>query len=177
MSKNNKNEELEVENEASSEENIKEVVKEVEVEVNVDYKDRFLRAQADYQNLMRETAKKRSEWAKMSEITVLEEFIPVYENFKKAFSHEVAEESKQWENWKKGIEFIKQQFKIILESHGLTEITVSPGDDFDPQRHEALSEEHSDEVDDGKIIREGHGGYMLGDKVFSAAKVVVCKKD
>ena len=75
-----------------------------EVEVNVDYKDKWMRAQADYSNLVRETAEKRSEWAAMSEWQILEEFIPVYDNFKKAFSVKEQETwNKEQENWKKGI--------------------------------------------------------------------------
>ncbi len=146
-----------------------------EVEVNVDYKDAAMRAQADYQNLLKETQMQRSEWAKMSRIQILEEFIPVYENFKKAFAHEVTSEDTSWQNWKQGIGFIMKQFEDILKSHGVEPI-VTAGQSFDPNLHEALSEEESAKHEDGEIIREVHGGYKVGDKILQAAKVVVCKK-
>ncbi|MBT4153927.1 MAG: nucleotide exchange factor GrpE [Candidatus Magasanikbacteria bacterium] len=183
--KNNNQEEVEVEAEvmpdepkeptsakASAGEEV--VIKEVEVEVNVDYKDQALRAQADYQNLLKETQAQRSEWAKMSRVQILEEFIPVYENFKKAFAHEVESDDSKWQSWKQGIGFIMKQFEDILKNHGVEPI-VTAGLSFDPMLHEALSEEPSADHEDGQIIREVHGGYKVGDKILQAAKVVVCK--
>ena len=58
----------------------------------------WLRAQADYQNLQKEVESNKSEWAQYSERVILEEFIPVYDNFKKAF----AVEGEVNEEWKKG---------------------------------------------------------------------------
>jgi len=139
-----------------------------------EYKLGWMRAQADYKNLQMETSKQRSEWAKMSEIQILEEFIPVYENFRTAFKHPAGEENSSWENWKKGIEFIMKQFGDVLESHGVKEMEVV-GKDFDPNLHDAVSEEASEEFKDGQVIRELSGGYMMGDKVLRAARVVVCK--
>ena len=52
-----------------------------------EYKSGWQRAQADYKNLQAEIDKKKSEWVKMSELQVLSDFMPVYDNFKKAFSH------------------------------------------------------------------------------------------
>ncbi len=151
-----------------------EQTEEVVNEVNVDYKDKWMRAQADYQNLQKEVSEQRSQWAKMSKVQVLEEFIPVYENFKKAFAHEVDGSDASWENWKKGIEYIKKQFSDILASHGVEEIQTV-GAAFDPNLHEALSEEASEDHEEGAIIRELSGGYKVGDKVLMPAKVVVCK--
>ena len=147
-----------------------------EVDVNVDYKDKWMRAQADYSNLVRETAEKRSEWAAMSEWQILEEFIPVYDNFKKAFSVKEQETwNKEQENWKKGIEYIMKQFGDVLKSHGIEEIETV-GAAFDPNMHECLSEESSDEHEDGAIIREVNAGYKKGDRILKVAGVVVNKK-
>jgi len=148
---------------------------ELVTEVNIDYKDKWIRAHADYQNLQKEISDQRGQWVKMSKMQILEEFIPVYENFKKAFAHEVEGEHTSWENWKKGIEYIKKQFGDILTQHGVEEIQTV-GVLFNPAEHEALSEEVSDEHEEGAIIRELSGGYKVGNKVLIAAKVVVCKK-
>src|SRR3989344_9630807 len=50
-----------------------------------EHKINWQRALADYRNLQKETAAMRSQWAQMSEEHILQNFIPVYENFKKAF--------------------------------------------------------------------------------------------
>lgn len=153
-----------------------------EVELNVDYKDKWMRAQADYQNLQKEMADQKSEWVKWAKIRSLEEFVPVYENFKKAFAHDIKqgesleEQQKHFDNWKIGIEYIMKQFKEIFDQNGLESIPTV-GEIFDTQLHEAVSEEHSDDVAEGHIIREISGGYKVGDKVIEAAKVVVCKKE
>ena len=147
-------------------------------EKHIDYKDNWLRAQADYQNLQKEISEQRAQWAKMSEVQMIEAFVPVYENFKKAFAHgaEGGEDmtQKQCENWKKGIEYIKKQFSDILTSHSVTEISTV-GEVFDPNKHEALKEEECEGKKDGEIIQELEGGYMHGDTVIKPAKVVLCK--
>jgi len=148
-------------------------------EVNIDYKDNWLRAQADYQNLQKEVSDQRAQWAKMSELQILQEFVPVFENFKKAFAHgtESGEEmtQKQWENWQKGIEYIKKQFSDILTTHSVKEIQTI-GEMFDPNLHEALKEEECEDKKEGEIIQELEGGYLHNDVVIQPAKVVVCKK-
>ncbi|PIR74340.1 MAG: nucleotide exchange factor GrpE [Candidatus Magasanikbacteria bacterium CG10_big_fil_rev_8_21_14_0_10_47_10] len=140
----------------------------------VDYKDMWLRAQADYQNLQRETTLVRVHWAKMSEIQVLEEFIPVLENLKKAFAADSGNNAQQFENWKKGIAFIVKQFEDIMTLHGVEKI-VTVGLQFDPTVHEAVGEESSDAFAEGTIIREVDGGYISGDTVLRAARVIVSK--
>jgi len=144
-------------------------------EENVDYKDQWLRAQADYANLQKETSAKRGEWATMSEWQILEEFIPVYDNFKKAFSVTIEGSDKQWESWKQGIGYIMKQFGDILKQHGIEELETV-GKVFDPSLHESVSEELSDEYDDGVILREVDAGYKKGEKVLKVARVVVNKK-
>ena len=82
---------------------------------------------------------------------------------------------KVWCHWKKGNEYIKKQFADILSQNGVEEIQTV-GQSFDPNLHEALSEEDSEDHEDGAIIRELSGGYKAGDKILEPAKVVVCKK-
>jgi len=141
-----------------------------------EYKAKWLRAQADYQNLQREVSSQRGEWAKMSEIQILEEFLPVYDNFRIAFRHDVGEESGAWQNWKKGIEYIMKQYGDILESHGVKQMETE-GKMFDPSLHDAVTEEDSENHKEGQIIREVGGGYLAGDRVLRPARVVVCKKE
>jgi molecular chaperone GrpE len=138
-----------------------------------EYKSGWLRAQADYKNLQKEISEQRGQWAQMSEQTILEEFIPVYDNFKLAFGHEIANITPELENWKKGIEYIMKQFGKVLEDHGVVEIRTV-GELFNEEMHEAVEEQESDE-DSGRILREVHSGYTMKDKVIKVAKVVVSK--
>lgn len=139
------------------------------VETNVDYKDKWLRAQADYQNLVKETAERRSELVAMSELQIIEEFLPVYSNFATAFAHETDESG--FANWKQGIEFIMKQFGDVLKTHGIEEITTV-GEQFDETRHEAVGEEESDQSS-GIILKQVAVGYTMKDRVIQPAKVIV----
>ncbi|OGH82112.1 MAG: nucleotide exchange factor GrpE, partial [Candidatus Magasanikbacteria bacterium RIFOXYB1_FULL_40_15] len=57
----------------------KEEVEELKIQCE-EYKAGWMRAQADYQNLQKEVENRRSEWARMSEAQILEDFIPVYDH-------------------------------------------------------------------------------------------------
>jgi len=144
-----------------------------------EYKNGWQRALADYKNLQNEINTRRGEWAQMSETQILEEFIPVYENFKKAFFHHPEvntenEEQKTFKNWIDGVGFIMKQFGDILKAHGVEEIKTV-GEKFDPKFHEAMGEEEQENTESHIVLKEMDGGYKVGDKVIKAAKVIVSK--
>jgi molecular chaperone GrpE len=140
-----------------------------------EYKQNWQRALADYQNLQKETAARRSELVSMSEQQILEEFIPVYDNFKSAFrSKDRLEWNKEQNNWVIGIQYIMKQFGDVLKAHNVEEIKTA-GEKFDPKMHEAVSEEENQDVKNGMIVREAEGGYVMGGRVIKTAKVVIAK--
>jgi len=145
-----------------------------------EYKANWQRALADYRNLQKETAAMRSQWAQMSEENILQNFIPVYENFKKAFSIDTADANaaddadKKWENWKQGIEYIMKQFGDVLKSYNVQEIKTI-GEKFDPRWHEAISEEEIEGQEAGVILKEVEGGYKMGERVIKPARVIITK--
>ncbi|MBP6859460.1 MAG: nucleotide exchange factor GrpE [Candidatus Magasanikbacteria bacterium] len=140
-----------------------------------EYKSGWQRALADYKNLQKESADMRGVWAKASEQYILEEFIPVYENFKKAFAHKDAmTDEKSWKQWADGIGYIQKQFGDILKNYQVEEIQTA-GEKFDPRYHEAIGEEESSEVESGIILKEVEGGYKRGDKIIKPARVIISK--
>ncbi|MBI5729008.1 MAG: nucleotide exchange factor GrpE [Candidatus Magasanikbacteria bacterium] len=140
-----------------------------------EYKLGWQRAVADYQNLQKETAARRAEWAQMSEQQILEDFIPVYDNFKKAFAHhhDVTSDMRQLRNWIDGISHIMKQFGEVLKAHNVQEIKAL-GEKFDPKFHETVGEEKA-EKEAGLILREVDGGYIMGGRVIKVAKVIIAK--
>lgn len=144
-----------------------------------EYKKDWQRALADYKNLQKETSERRAEWAQMSKAQILEDFIPVYDNFKSAFFHHPIlqpdnEEHKQMKNWIDGIGFIMKQFGDVMKSHGIEEIKTV-GEKFDPNMHESMGEEEMEGKEPGIILKELIGGYKMGGKVIKAAKVIIAK--
>lgn len=145
-----------------------------------EYKASWQRALADYQNLKKETEARRSEWAQYSEQMILEEFIPVYDNFKLAFRLQTSDFGPDQQKWVDGIKHIMKQFGEILKAHNVQEIKTA-GEMFDPKFHETVGEApSSDGVSatlrkPGEIAREVAGGYTMGGRVIKVAKVVIAK--
>ncbi len=109
----------------------------------------------------------------MSELQVLEEFLPVYGNFKKAFSNEQLAMNNEQQNWVKGIGYIMKQFADVLRNHGIEEMKTV-GELFDASKHEIVGEESSEEPEH-VILKEIDTGYTMKGKVIKVAKVIVAK--
>ena len=144
-----------------------------------EYKKDWQRALADYKNLQKETSERRGEWAQMSKSQILEDFIPVYDNFKSAFFHHPIlqadnEEHKQMKNWIDGIGYIMKQFGDVIKNHGIEEIKTV-GEKFDPNMHESMGEEEMEGKETGIVIKELVAGYKMGNKGIKAAKVIIAK--
>src|SRR3989339_864267 len=138
-----------------------------------EYKAGWMRAQADYQNLQKEVENRRSEWARMSEAQILEDFIPVYDHLKLAISNkQLASRS---DPWVEGVKFVLKQFAGILKNHGIEEIKTI-GEMFNPELHEAVGEEEVEGKEAGEIVREVASGYRIGNKVLKVAKVILSKE-
>lgn len=137
-----------------------------------EYKQGWQRALADYQNLQKETAARRAELVRMSELQILEEFIPVYDHLKLAINSEQLTNEKK--SWLEGVKHVARQFEMILKAHGVEEIKTV-GEKFDPRLHEAVEEQEKEGAEAGAIVREVEGGYKMGDRVIKPAKVIITK--
>lgn len=133
---------------------------------NGDYKEKYLRALADYQNLVKQTAKEKSDFAKFAIEDFLQDIIPVYDHLKLSLKGLSEEESKS--AWVEGVRHVLKQFKTILEVRGVEEIKTE-GEKFNHDEMEALDGEGD------KVKSEVMPGYKLNGKVLRAAKVIVEK--
>lgn len=142
-----------------------------------EYKEKWLRAQADYRNLKKSMAEKKDKMREETEFKVLEQFIPVFDHLQKAYRHK-PEEGKgdidQWQSWAQGMEYILKQFEDILDDYGVRQIE-SENAEFNPNLHTAAVEKRSDEVEEGMIIEVMEEGYKTDEKVLKPAKVAVSK--
>lgn len=143
-----------------------------------EYLHGWRRAKADYENLKKEVDRERREMGTFARAMAAMDFIPIYDNFKKAAAHEPAlsesEGNKPFKQWMEGIQHIKSQFKDVLKQVGIEEIPTV-GAPFDPRVHEAVEEREGAGVPPGQIIAELSGGYKMGDRVLQAAKVIIAK--
>jgi molecular chaperone GrpE len=136
-----------------------------------EYKAGWQRALADYKNLQDSINEWRVKMIQISEVDILEKFIPVYENFKKAFA--LPSEDKD-NSWREGIGYIMKQFGEVLKSYNVEEIKTV-GEKVDLNLHEIVGEQEIEGKDSGEIIQEVSGGYKKNERVMIPARVIVIK--
>ena len=74
-----------------------------------------------------------------------------------------------------GISMIQHQLKSALSNAGLEEIDAN-GKPFDPNLHEAISQQESSETPEGNVMQQVRKGYKLRERLLRPASVVVAKK-
>ncbi len=137
--------------------------------------DRFLRLNADFDNFKKRTAKDRLEAIKFANEDLIERLLPVLDNFEAAITAGNNADAGSIESLVTGVKMILGQLKTVVTDAGLQEIDAL-GKPFDPVVHEALSEEPSDEVAEGHVLRQMRKGYKLRDRLVRPASVVVSGK-
>ena len=143
---------------------------------NVKYEEleqKYKRALADYQNLLKTTAQEKQDFAKYANEQLILEIIPVYDHLKMALEHSpssakatAGKDEKNHNAWEEGVKHVLNQFKNILESIGVKEIKTKD-EKFDPEKMEAL------EGQGDKVEKEVKPGYMLNGKVIIPARVIL----
>ncbi|MEY2986085.1 MAG: hypothetical protein RJB24_314 [Candidatus Parcubacteria bacterium] len=129
------------------------------------------RAQADYQNLRKESEQFRIDSIKLSNKALIENLIPVFDNFAIATKH--LPEDLQNNNWVQGIVYIYKQLQDILITEGV-EIINPMGEIFDPNIHEAVETvEAEDSEKQNLIIEVLQVGYKLNGTLIRSARVKV----
>ena len=100
---------------------------------------------------------------------IIKKILPVLDDLARALQNRPADDA-----WAGGIELIGRKFQTILESEGVTRIEAE-GQPFDPNFHEAISNEVSDAVESGHVIAVVQNGYMLDERVIRPALVRVAQ--
>lgn len=131
---------------------------------------KFLRAQADLENFRRRTRKEREEQTKYASLPLIEQLLPVLDNFDRALA--ASTEASDVENFAKGVDMVFRQVKEILQKEGLEPIEAI-GTPFDPNFHQAVMMVDSEEHESGIVVEEVQKGYKLKDRVIRPAMVKV----
>jgi molecular chaperone GrpE len=147
------------------------IAKDLKDKSEKDY-DRFLRAQAECDNIIKRNKKEKEEWIKYSNETLIKEILPVIDNLEKALSHSKDENFIQ--ALREGIELILKGLKDALARSGLEEVKAK-GRHFDPNLHHAVSVKEDAKVEAGIILDELQKGYTLNQRLIRPAMVVLSK--
>lgn len=131
---------------------------------------KYMLALADYQNLVRQSAKERRDAILYANEALILELLPIYDNLKLSVKHIDNDNNNSWLS---GIQHVLQQFKKALSEAGVTEIETV-GKEFDPIMMEAVEKRETEEKkESGLVAEEVKSGYTLHDKVITPARVVV----
>lgn len=144
-----------------------------------DYKDRWLRAEAEIQNVRRRAARDREESVRSNEDRILLDLIEVLDDLERALAALGAEQGHPPKvgpaSWAQGVALTAQRMREVLARRGVVPIEAV-GQPFDPTLHEALLEVPSAEgIAPGAVAQEVQRGYRRGDRALRAARVVVAK--
>lgn len=139
-----------------------------EEEEDEDLKTKYLRLAADFQNFKKRAAKQRSDTLQFANAEIVKDLLEVMDNFERALDQDVEGS----ENFKEGMQMIFDQLKALLEKNGVEEIEAL-GKTFDPNFHNAVMTEDTEEYESGQVSEVMQKGYTLKGKVVRPSMVKV----
>jgi molecular chaperone GrpE len=134
------------------------------------FRDLALRSQADFDNYKKRALREKEEAIKYANSSLLERLIPIVDNFELGLSAAKSEGEKS--PVYSGMSMVWKQLTDFLADNGLQPIDAE-GEKFDPNLHEAIAHEPSDEVPEGVVLRQMRRGYRLKDRLLRPSSVVV----
>lgn len=152
--------------------------KTAELQAEIDkYKDLYIRAQAEMENLRRRTQQELEKRSKFAVSSFAQDLLPVNDNLSRALAS-IPEDKKDddlFKNLQIGLELTQKELNTALEKNKITPIE-SVGHIFDPNLHKVVQEIDDPTQPSGMIVQEWQKGYMIGgDRVLREAVVVVTK--
>ena len=135
------------------------------------WQDMAVRGKAELENLRKRMAREKTDAIKYGNSALIESLLPVIDNFMMGL--EAARQESENSIVYQGMQMVFKQIEDFLSNQGVEIAAAEPGEAFNPQVHEAVSQQPSDEIADGSIIAVVRRGYKLHDRLIRAANVVV----
>ena len=129
--------------------------------------DAHLRLAAEYDNFRKRTVKEKEASYGNGKADAVAKILPVYDNLERALNQPTEDAA-----YKKGVELTMNELVKILTSLGV-EIFGNPGEEFDPNLHNAVMHIDSEELGENVISQVFQKGFKIGDKVVRFAMVQV----
>jgi len=136
--------------------------------------ERLLRTTADMDNFRKRAAREKQDAIKYANEGLLEKLVPVLDNFDMALAATQNTQAGGVQQLQAGINMIHQQLKKVLLDAGMEEIDAA-GKTFDPNFHEAVSQQETAEAPEGQVVQQLRKGYKLRDRLLRPASMVVAK--
>jgi len=130
-------------------------------------REAHLRLAADYDNYRKRTIREKDASYGNGKADAIAKILPIYDNLERALNQPCTDEA-----YKKGVELTMAELLKIFEALGV-EIYGQIGDEFDPERHNAVMHNEDEELGENVISMVFQKGFKLGDKVVRFAMVQV----
>ena len=141
-----------------------------EEEEDESLRDQFVRLQADFANFRNRTQRERVELYQRANEDLLLEILPVLDHYEMGL--QTADQHNADQAVVDGFKMVFDQFQNVLNKFNLEPIEAV-GQEFDPHKHEALTNMPSEEYAEGICMNQVRRGYLFSDKLLRAAQVVV----
>lgn len=139
----------------------------MEEKIEIDYKDKYIRLVAEFDNYKKRTIKENNTMLKNANEKLVVDLLPIIDDLERSLDY-INDEST-----KSGIEMVLNKFKTLLKGYNVNKI-LTIGNEFNSDLHESISVVESDKKTD-EIIDEVLSGYIMNDKVIRYSKVVISK--
>ncbi len=133
-------------------------------------RDRYLRVLADFDNYKKRQREETSRQINLAREELILKILPIVDNFQRAL--QAAEAQHSYESLVEGVSLTLRQIQDMLEKEGVKPI-AAVGEVFNPELHEALMREETDEYPENTVIDELEKGYTMNGKVLRPARVKV----
>lgn len=137
-----------------------------------EYLDGWQRARAEFANYKKRVERDQAQVYKNASGMVIKRFLDILDDLELALKERPLDGDGA--SWADGIELIYKKLKSILEAEGVQAMEAE-GHQFDPNLHEAVTNEDNPDFESGQIIEVVKQGYLLGDRVLRPAVVRVAK--
>jgi molecular chaperone GrpE len=136
--------------------------------------DRLLRTTADFDNFKKRAARERTEAAQNASQALLLKLLPILDGFDMAQTAAQSAQGDKLAALQTGVAMLQAQFKGFISEAGVEEVEAA-GKPFDPAVHEAVSQQETTEVPEGRVLQQLRKGYKLRDRLLRPATVIVAK--
>ncbi len=136
-----------------------------------EFKAQYTRLAADFENFRKRTQKEKQDLEEQSKCNSIKELLPVVDNFERARAH-IKPQNDGEMTIHKSYQSVYKQLVEALKRLGVAAMRPE-GEIFDPNLHEAVMREQTDEHADGTVLEELMRGYVMGDRVLRHAMVKV----
>ncbi|MFU8772760.1 MAG: nucleotide exchange factor GrpE, partial [Anaerolineales bacterium] len=137
-----------------------------------EYLDGWQRSRAEFANYRKRVERERQQIYQDTASGIFRRYLEILDDLELALKNIPAEPTAV--EWAKGIDLIYRKLLAILEAEGVQPMNAQ-GTEFDPNLHEAISQEDHPELESGQIIEVTRTGYMIGDRVLRPAAVRVAR--